>query len=126
MVEGGVKQGKVIMVSSVLGLFGLIGYGSYVPTKYALRGNFDDNWALIYNGLVGFAETLRQELLAHDIDVHLALPGTIFTPGFEEEQKRKPEITKTIEGADEGQPPEAIATSILNGSWQSLSSAFII
>ena len=92
--------GRVVMVGSVLGLFGLIGYGAYVPTKFALRG---------------LAEVLMQELKPHNISVHLMFPGTILSPGYEEEQKRKPQITKDIEGADEGQTCEQIAKKLLIG-----------
>ncbi|KAG0295007.1 3-dehydrosphinganine reductase [Linnemannia gamsii] len=37
MVETGVK-GKIVLTSSTLGLVGLVGYSSYCPTKFALRG----------------------------------------------------------------------------------------
>jgi 3-dehydrosphinganine reductase len=99
MVDAGVK-GTVVMVASVLGLFGLIGYSSYVPTKFALRG---------------LAEVLHQELKPYGINVHIMFPATILSPGFEQEQLRKPEITKLIEGADEGQTPESIAKALLLG-----------
>ena len=41
--------------------------------------------------------------------MHACFPATIYTPGFEEEQKTKPELTKILEGADEGQTPEQVA-----------------
>ena len=91
---------KVVMTSSVLGLMGLAGYAQYVPAKFALRG---------------FAECLRQEMLPYKVGVHIMFPATIYTPGFEEEQKRKPELTKILEGADEGQSPEVIAIKMLKG-----------
>ena len=69
MVEHNVR-GSVVFVSSVLGLFGLVGYSQYVPTKYAIRG---------------LAESLRNELKAYGINVHCYFPATILTPGFEEE-----------------------------------------
>jgi 3-dehydrosphinganine reductase len=93
-------QGRIIIIGSVLGFFGLIGYSSYVPSKFALRG---------------LAECLRLELEPKGIKVHLMFPATIYTPGFEEEQKIKPEITKTIEGTDEGQTPEVVANILLKG-----------
>eukprot|EP00158_Paraphelidium_tribonemae_P001962 Partr_v1_DN24999_c1_g1_i2_m45486 putative 3-keto-dihydrosphingosine reductase len=101
MVEHGESEGgRVVMTSSILGLFGLVGYGQYVPTKFALRG---------------LAEVLRMELLPLGIDVHIMFPATIYTPGYEEEEKRKPAITKIIEAADEGQKPEQIAKALLTG-----------
>lgn len=65
MIKDGV-HGRIVMISSVLGLFGLVGYAQYVPTKYALRG---------------LAETLRQELIPYNIRTHILFPGTILTPG---------------------------------------------
>jgi 3-dehydrosphinganine reductase len=91
------RNGGIVMCASVLGLFGLVGYSQYAPTKFALRG---------------LAEVLRQELPS--VSVHIFFPGTILSPGFEDEQKRKPEITKHIEGED-GQSCEAIADAMLSG-----------
>jgi 3-dehydrosphinganine reductase len=31
-------KGKIVFTSSVLGLFGLVGYSPYCPTKFAIRG----------------------------------------------------------------------------------------
>jgi 3-dehydrosphinganine reductase len=31
-------KGKIVFTSSVLGLFGLVGYSPYVPSKFAIRG----------------------------------------------------------------------------------------
>jgi 3-dehydrosphinganine reductase len=61
------------------------------------------------------ADGLRQECLLYDIDVHACFPATIFTAGLEEEQKTKPELTKILEGADEGQTPEAVAVACVKG-----------
>ncbi|KAJ1676282.1 3-dehydrosphinganine reductase, partial [Spiromyces aspiralis] len=99
MVDNGV-QGSVTFVSSLLGLFGLIGYSQYVPTKYAVRG---------------LAEALRSELQAYGISVHCYFPATILTPGFDEENLTKPAITREIEGTDEGQSPEVCARKLLSG-----------
>ncbi|CAG8480357.1 21558_t:CDS:2, partial [Gigaspora rosea] len=82
MAQQGVK-GKIVMVSSVAGLCGFLGYSSYAPTKHALRG---------------LAECLRHELILYDISVHCYFAGTIDTPSYKEEEKIKPKITKDIEG----------------------------
>lgn len=66
--------------------------------------------------LAGLAEALRNELQLYDISVHLFLPATIFSPGFENEQKLKPEITKKIEGPDEGMKPDAVARELIKGA----------
>lgn len=67
MREAGIKDGKIVFVSSMAGLIGVAGYAAYSPTKFALRG---------------LADSLRNELKMYDIDVHIYLPGNIDTPGF--------------------------------------------
>ena len=32
------KQGRIVIIGSMAGLFGITGYSSYAPTKYAVRG----------------------------------------------------------------------------------------
>ncbi|KII95145.1 hypothetical protein PLICRDRAFT_33979 [Plicaturopsis crispa FD-325 SS-3] len=94
------SKGKIIFVSSVLGYMSLVGYSTYSPAKHALRG---------------LAETLRSELLLYGIDVHIYFPGTIFSPGYVEENKTKPKITLKIEEEDGGQKPEQAAQNLLRG-----------
>lgn len=92
MVEQGIK-GKVVLVSSILGLISFIGFSQYSPTKYAIKG---------------LAETLRNELILYDIGVHCYFPGTINSPGLKEENKTKPKISSDIEGSNtELKPDEA-------------------
>lgn len=93
-------QGKIVFVGSVLSFMSIIGYSSYSPGKYALRG---------------LAESLRSELQLYDIDVQMYFPSTIFSPGYEEEQIDKPEITKKIEETDGGQQPEECAQALFEG-----------
>ncbi|GAA6015353.1 hypothetical protein JCM11491_000396, partial [Sporobolomyces phaffii] len=100
MKQGGKKGGKVVVTSSVLALMSFAGYSTYSPSKYAIRG---------------LAESLRNELILYGIDVHLFLPATIFSPGFENEQKLKPDITKKIEGPDEGLTPDQVAKELIKG-----------
>jgi 3-dehydrosphinganine reductase len=33
-------KGKIVLASSILGLFGMVGYSSYTPTKFAIRGEW--------------------------------------------------------------------------------------
>lgn len=65
----------------------------------------------------GLAESLRNELQLYGISVHLFLPATIFSPGFEKEQELKPEICKKIEGPDEGMSPEQVAAHMIRGGF---------
>lgn len=84
MIESKIN-GRVVMISSTLGLFGMIGYTQYAPTKFAIRG---------------LAESLRQELLPYGIRVHVYFVATINSPGNETENMTKPTITKILEEGD--------------------------
>ncbi|TFK50101.1 oxidoreductase [Heliocybe sulcata] len=94
------RKGKLCFVSSTVGYMSFVGYASYSPGKHALRG---------------LADTLRSELILYDIDVHIFFPTTMFTPGYEEENKTKPKITLKIEEADSGLQPEQAAAGLLKG-----------
>ncbi|KAJ7368365.1 oxidoreductase [Mycena albidolilacea] len=92
--------GRIVFTSSVLGYMSIVGYSSYSPGKHALRG---------------LAETLRSELILYNIGVHIFFPGTIYSPGYVEENKTKPKITLKIEESDEGMQPELVAEALLRG-----------
>ncbi|KAF7355370.1 3-ketodihydrosphingosine reductase TSC10 [Mycena sanguinolenta] len=92
--------GKIVFTSSFLGYMSFIGYSSYSPGKHALRG---------------LAETLRSELILYNIGVHILFPGTIYSPGYVEENKTKPKITLKIEETDEGLQPDVVAEALLRG-----------
>ncbi|KAJ2745108.1 3-dehydrosphinganine reductase [Coemansia sp. BCRC 34301] len=100
MVDGKLRGGHLVLVSSTLGFFGLIGYTGYCASKFAIRG---------------LAEALRVEMQMYGIHVHCYFPGTIYTPGYETENLTKPQITKDIEGADEGMSPEKCSAGLLRG-----------
>lgn len=38
---GGAGGGKVVLTGSVLSMMGFVGYSSYSPSKYAIRGTFE-------------------------------------------------------------------------------------
>ena len=64
---------------------------------------------------VGLADTLQSELMLYGIDVHIYFPNSMFTPGFDEENKTKPEIVKRIEGVEDGQTAEQAALALFKG-----------
>ncbi|KAJ7054992.1 oxidoreductase [Mycena amicta] len=99
MVRDGVN-GKIVLVSSTLGYMSFVGYASYAPPKHALRG---------------LADTLASEFMLYDIDVHIFFPPTMFTPGFDEENKTKPKLVLDIESVDDGLKPEVAAAALLQG-----------
>jgi len=101
MVKHGIKDGRVILVSSTVGLMGMVGYSQYSPTKWAIRG---------------LAECLRQEFILYSIKVHVYFVATIESPGFAAETKTKPSITKAIEGSENtDKSPKARALALIEG-----------
>ena len=68
------------------------------------------------NSHQGLAETLRQELLLYSIDVQIYMPVTMFSPGYEEENKTKPALTLKIEESDGGLTPEKAAEGLYEGA----------
>jgi 3-dehydrosphinganine reductase len=121
------SRGKIVFVSSLLGYMGIVGYSSYTPGKHALRGEFslDDTDDIFETKLLlGLAETLRSECILYNIDVHIFFPGTIYTPGYEEENKTKPKVTLKIEETDAGLQPDACAMKLFQGACPSLLSYY--
>ncbi|MFW9970176.1 MAG: SDR family oxidoreductase [Candidatus Odinarchaeota archaeon] len=69
------KKGHIIFFSSMLGYMGMMGYGAYVPTKFAI---------------VGLAESLRNELKPLNIRISIVYPPDTNTPGLSTENEGKP------------------------------------
>ena len=109
-------HGKIVFVSSFVGYISFPGYSPYAPGKYALRGTFfaviDHSTQLTNPAL---ADTLRTELVPHDISVHIFMPASIRSAGWENEELRKPRITKQIEEGDEVLPAGDVAESLIIG-----------
>jgi 3-dehydrosphinganine reductase len=53
--------------------------------------------------------------MLYGIDTHIFFPPTMYTPGFEEENKTKPSITRKIESTDEGLTAPQAAAGLLAG-----------
>lgn len=75
------------------------------------------NWArCLLNSSKGLADTLHSELMLYDIGVQIFFPPTIYSPGYENENRTKPDVVKKIEGTDEGLTPEQAAEGMLYGA----------
>lgn len=85
------KSGTIVYVSSILGALTCVGYSAYSPSKHAIKAP---------------ADVVRIELAPYNVNVHLFLPGSILTPGYYEENKMKPEVTKRIEGTADFLEPD--------------------
>ena len=94
------KKGYIANVSSILGYMGLMGFATYVPSKYAV---------------VGLSETLRNELKSYKINVSILYPPSMDTPGFEIENKNKPEECRIMEARGGLETPEDVAEVFIHG-----------
>ena len=74
-------RGRIVNTSSVGGFIGVYGYTDYSASKFAL---------------IGFSESLRQELKPHNICVQVLCPPDTDTPGLALENRTKPEETRRI------------------------------
>ncbi|KXS10718.1 short chain dehydrogenase/ reductase, partial [Gonapodya prolifera JEL478] len=99
MASNGVR-GHIACIGSVISMVSFIGYGSYAPSKAALRS---------------LAELLRNELKPYGIKIHLFLPAGIDSPGLVEENKTKPKPTELLEAGDVPQKPDVVAKLLLKG-----------
>uniref|UniRef100_A0A0D6QZD8 3-dehydrosphinganine reductase n=1 Tax=Araucaria cunninghamii TaxID=56994 RepID=A0A0D6QZD8_ARACU len=91
---------SIALMSSQAGQVGVYGYTAYSASKFALRG---------------LAEALQQEMIMHNIRVSLIFPPDTNTPGLEEENKMRPEVTKLIAGSSSAMEAIEVAEKTLNG-----------
>jgi 3-dehydrosphinganine reductase len=94
------RCGRIVLISSGAALMGIFGYGSYGPSKFAVRG---------------LAETLRAELSRDNVGVSVVYPPDTATPMLEEENKTKPAETKLITALAKTWTAEAVAKCIMRG-----------
>ncbi|RZC33276.1 adh short, KR and/or Saccharop dh domain containing protein [Asbolus verrucosus] len=92
------QDGIIVLTGSQVSLMGMFGYSIYASCKFALRG---------------LAESIYMELKPYNISVTLALPPDTDTPGFEIENKTKPQETKLISEAGGLVQPETVAEKLL-------------
>uniref|UniRef100_A0A1L8E4H9 3-dehydrosphinganine reductase n=1 Tax=Nyssomyia neivai TaxID=330878 RepID=A0A1L8E4H9_9DIPT len=92
-------EGIIVITSSQAALLGIYGYGPYAATKFALRG---------------LAETIHMEASHAGVNVTLALPCDTDTPGFEREEKTKPQETKLISSSGGLVQPSDVAERLVN------------
>lgn len=95
------KSGDIVLVSSILAVMSVYGYGGYSAAKFAIRG---------------FAEALRQEMLLSNVRVKVFLPPTTDTPGLAKENETKPPIVYEMEHGSSfnaTHSPEKVANALL-------------
>ncbi|OEV02814.1 SDR family oxidoreductase [Streptomyces oceani] len=96
MIERG--NGRVIGISSIIGMYGTFGYTAVSPAKFAIRGLF---------------ESLRDELTPYGVHVGYICPPDVDTPHFAYEQPLLPDEYKEFASAMAVLPPERVATAVV-------------
>ncbi|XP_049847860.1 3-ketodihydrosphingosine reductase-like [Schistocerca gregaria] len=92
------RRGRIIGISSLVGLASVMGYSCYSPTKSAIRSLY---------------EALHQEYYAYNISFSVAFPASIRTASYYEEQTIKPEEVKLFEKCDPVLSPETVSEPIV-------------
>jgi len=91
---------SISIFSSQAGQVGVYGYAVYSASKFALRG---------------LAECLQQELVDRNIRLSLVFPPDTMTPGYLEDLKTIPDITKILSGASAAMDAVSVARASLAG-----------
>ncbi|KAJ9067307.1 hypothetical protein DSO57_1000887 [Entomophthora muscae] len=92
---------RLVTVGSVALGCPMAGFAAYGASKGALRA---------------FTDVLRNERFFYgNIQVHHFMPSSMDTPGFEEENRNKPEVTKLIEGTADLYSASQAAAALLQG-----------
>jgi 3-dehydrosphinganine reductase len=96
------KERHLVFTSSVVAFYPVAGYGPYAPSKAAIKS---------------LSDTLAQEVLLYgdQVKIHTVFPGTILSPGHENENLTKPDVTHILEAADPVQTPEVVAAQSIAG-----------
>ncbi|PLN83815.1 NAD(P)-binding protein [Aspergillus taichungensis] len=99
----------LIFTCSTLAFVPVAGYGPYAPAKAAIRALSDtlSQEIELYNG--SRASKSQVSATPADVKIHTVFPMGILSPGFENEEKLKPELTKQLEESDKPQTPEEVA-----------------
>ncbi|KAI9699092.1 MAG: 3-dehydrosphinganine reductase [Candelina mexicana] len=105
-----IEPRHLIFTSSVLAFYPIVGYSPYAPAKAAMRSLSDalSQEIKLYHGAYQHDDPLHQP---PEVKLHTICPGTIYTPGHEQENKSKPEITKQLEADDPGQSEDECAAA---------------
>ncbi len=105
----------LIFTSSIAAFYPMVGYTPYVPAKAALRALSDalQQELRLYNG--ARRRGSGHDGPASDVQIHTVLPGTIYSPGYEQEKLTRPAVLSKLEEGDEGQTEDQVAAASLRG-----------
>ena len=105
----------LIFTSSVVALFPIAGYSPYTPAKAAMRGLADSlaQEVEVYNGSRHPSSPHHASAPVADMKIHIIYPMGISSPGFEQENTIKPELTLQLEKDDVPQDPDTVAKTCI-------------
>lgn len=105
-----------VMTASTASIIGVPGYSTYAPAKAAMR-SLHDVLRMEMDYYNASHKEHRQKGLPTPphVKMHTILPGTILTPGYDEEMKIKPAVLKKIEESDAPQNAEECARNAIKG-----------
>jgi 3-dehydrosphinganine reductase len=107
-----------IITSSGAAFLGMAGYVPYAPAKAALRSLADGlrSEVQIYNAARRSKSSSTGMVPApFDVNIHAIFPGTILSPGYDNEEKTKHPVTRALESSDPKQTELEAATSSVQG-----------
>ncbi|HSY51022.1 MAG TPA: SDR family oxidoreductase [Thermoanaerobaculia bacterium] len=98
------RKGTIVNVASIAGIMGYARMGGYCATKFAL---------------IGFSETLRDEVLGRGVRVAMVCPGTVETRFFEKAERGKmPGASRLILAIKPEQVARAIVRAAEDGKYR--------
>jgi 3-dehydrosphinganine reductase len=109
---------QFIFTSSAVAFVGLAGYTPYAPAKAAIRSLADGlrSEVQLYNAARrSKSSTGGPQPAPFDVNIHVIFPGTILSPGFENEEKTKHPVTRELESSDPKQTELQAATAAVQG-----------
>ena len=109
---------QFIFTSSAVAFVGLAGYTPYAPAKAAIRSLADGlrSEVQIYNAARrSKTSSTGAPPAPFDVNIHVIFPGTILSPGFDNEEKTKHPVTRELESSDPRQTELEAATAAVQG-----------
>ena len=98
------RRGTIVNVASIAGIMGYARMGGYCATKFAM---------------IGFSETLRDEVLGRGVRVAMVCPGTVETQFFEKAERGKmPGASRLILAIKPERVARAIADAAEDGKYR--------
>lgn len=98
------REGTIVNVASIAGIMGYARMGGYCATKFAM---------------IGFSETLRDEVLGRGVRVAMVCPGTVETQFFQKAERGKmPGASRLIMAIKPEQVARAIVKAAEDGKYR--------